>query len=54
MPTGSLVTVPLPDLLTVRVYLGMALKVAVTLLAAVIVTWQVPVPVQAPDQPPKV
>ena len=55
MPAGELVTVPLPvpALLTVRVWLG-TLKVAVTDLAAFMVTVQVPVPEQTPPlQPPK-
>ena len=51
MPAGSLVTVPVPDLTTVSVYLGSAVKVAATLWAALMVTVQIPVPVQAPLQP---
>jgi len=56
MPTGELVTVPLPvpALLTVSAKLG-RLKVAVTVVAAESVTTQAPVPVQPPPlQPPKV
>ena len=55
MPVGELVTVPVPVpvLLTVSC-LGTRLKLAVTLLAAVILTVQVSLlPVQAPDQPSK-
>jgi hypothetical protein len=57
MPAGLLVTVPfpVPPLVTVKVYeLATTLKVAVTDLAAFIVTVHVPVPVQAPLQPAKV
>jgi len=43
----------MPVLLTVKVRFG-ALKVAVTDLAVVIETVQVPIPEQAPDQPAKV
>jgi hypothetical protein len=50
MPAGVLVTDPLPLRLTVSVYFGSAVNVAVTLLAALIVTEQAPVPVQAPLQ----
>ena len=48
------VTVPAPvtDFVTVKLYTG--IKVAVTDVAAVIVTVQVPVPEHAPDQPEKV
>jgi len=46
-------TVPLPDLATVRLYL-FRVKAAVTDFAAVMVTEQAPVPVQAPLQPVKV
>ena len=48
MPAGVLVTVPEPDLDTLSI--GPA-NVAVTLLVASIVTWQAPVPLQAPAQP---
>jgi hypothetical protein len=54
IPEGLLATVPLPepDLLTVKSYvLGIKVKVAITILAADIVTVQVPVPVQSPLQP---
>jgi len=52
MPVGALVTVPLPvpALVTVSAKDGRA-NVAVTLCAALIVTLQVPVPVQPPLQP---
>jgi hypothetical protein len=52
IPAGELVTepVPLPVTDTVSVRL-MSVKVAVTDLAASIVTMHVPVPEQAPDQP---
>ena len=49
---GELVTVPLPDTLTLSVYWGSA-NVAVTLCAALIVTTQLPTPLQAPLQPEK-
>ena len=55
MPVGELdtVPVPLPAGVTVRRYL-LSVKVAVTVLAALIVTLQVPVPEQPPpDQPVK-
>src|SRR6267143_1963322 len=55
-PVGALVTVPLPapDFITVSVK-GCSAKVAVTAWAALIVTLQVPVPVQPPPlQPVKV
>jgi len=51
MPEGELVTVPLPVTPTVRVCSGCDVNVAVTLSALLIVTAQVPVPEQAPDQP---
>jgi hypothetical protein len=52
MPAGELLTVPppLPDLVTVSVR-GASPNVAVTEVAAFIVTVQVPVPVQPPLQP---
>lgn len=55
MPAGLLVTVPVPEpaLATVRVACGAAVKVAVTLAAASIVSVQVCTPLQAPDHPPK-
>ena len=55
IPAGALVMVPLPApvLLTVSAKLWSA-KVAVTVCAALIVTVQVPVPVQPPLQPVKV
>src|SRR4030095_7946049 len=53
IPAGVLVTVPVPDLVTVRVNVCCA-KVAVTERAALIVMVQVPVPVQAPLQAVKV
>jgi hypothetical protein len=57
MPAGELVTVPLPvpALLIERVNVVVeTLKVAVTAVAAFMVTVHVPVPAQAPDQPAKV
>ena len=57
IPAGVLVTVPVPvpALLTVRVRITGALKVAVTVWSLPIVTSQVPVPEQPPpDQPMKV
>ena len=55
IPAGDEVTVPVPDpvLVTVNVY-TLTLNVAVTLLEAFMVTTQVPMPVQSPDQPPNV
>jgi hypothetical protein len=56
MPAGALVTVPVPfpDLVTERAKVG-AVNVAVTLWATLMVTVQVPVPVQPPPlQPVKV
>src|SRR5580700_10451766 len=50
---GELVTVPLPATLTLSVYWVCA-NVAVTLCAALIVTTQLPTPLQAPPQPLKV
>lgn len=52
MPAGELVTVPLPLTLTESVS-GSAVNVAVTLVELNSVTWQAPVPEQAPDQPVK-
>jgi hypothetical protein len=54
MPLGVLVTVPVPapDVVTVRVEDGTALKVAVIDVAAVRVTAQVPVPLQPPPLHP--
>jgi len=57
MPAGLEVTkpVPAPAVVTLRTYVGTtALKLAVTLFAASIVTVQAPVPVHAPLQPVKV
>jgi len=56
MPEGLLVTVPdpVPDFVTVKLYAVVA-KDAVTVVAAFIVTVQVPVPEHPPpDQPVKV
>ena len=55
MPAGELMTVPLPVpfLVTVSVT-GLVLKVAVTDVAVLTVTLQLPVPLQAPLQPAKV
>jgi hypothetical protein len=55
MPFGALETVPKPILLTESAKVGtmLVLKVAVTFLAASIVTEHAPVPVQAPVQPAK-
>jgi hypothetical protein len=55
IPDGAEVTVPVPvpALATVKANVGRA-NVAVTLRAVVILTVQVPVPVQAPLQPVKV
>ncbi len=55
MPAGLLVTVPLPVPASVTVRANcVAVNVAVTLCAWLIVTWQLPVPVQAPLQPANV
>ena len=54
MPAGEEVTVPLPVPALVTVRVGFRVKVAVTDFAALMVTWQAPVPVQAPLQPVKV
>ncbi len=56
MPAGAEVTVPVPVPLFETVsWTGVAVNVAVTVVAALIVSTQVPVPVQPPPvQPPKV
>jgi hypothetical protein len=55
MPAGLLVTVPEPvPLLVTDSVTGVAVNVAVTEVAALMVTAQVPVPEQAPLQPAKV
>jgi hypothetical protein len=56
IPVGTLVTVPdpLPAIVTDSWNVTVAVKVAVTARAALIVTAQLPVPVQAPLQPAKV
>jgi hypothetical protein len=51
IPVGELVTVPLPDTLTLSVYWVCA-NVAVTLCAAFIVTMQLPTPLQPPPLQP--
>ena len=57
IPAGALVTVPppLPARTTVRVTVATGSNIAVTDSAALIVTWQEPLPEQPPpDQPPNV
>jgi hypothetical protein len=55
MPAGVLVTVPVPVPALVTVSVGLcSVNETVTLLAASIVTVQLPVPAQAPLQPVKV
>jgi len=53
IPVPDTVPLPVPDLATVRTYWFLE-KMALTDVAAVMVTVQVPVPVQAPVQPAKV
>jgi len=50
IPAGLEVTKPVPDTDTLRGEVGPAVNVAVTDRAWLIVTWQVPLPVQSPDQ----
>lgn len=52
MPAGLLVTVPVPETLTVSGYVG--LNVAVKAVAALTVTVQAPVPEHAPLHPPNI
>src|SRR5260370_3065392 len=52
MPEGELITVPLPLTVTESVS-GIAVNVALTLIGLFIVSVQVPVPEQGPDQPEK-
>jgi phage tail protein X len=52
IPAGLLVTVPVPETLTVNGYVG--LNFAVTALAALTVKLQVPVPEHAPPHPPNI
>ena len=56
IPVGELVIVPLPVpvLLIFNEYCGIALNVAVTLFAALMLTAQVPVPLHGPPQPANV
>jgi hypothetical protein len=54
MPAGVEVTEPLPVILTVRVFVGTAEKVAVTVLLVSMTTVHVPVSVHAPDHPANV
>jgi len=51
MPEGVLVTVPWP--LKATVSTGEVLKLAITEAFCIKVTWQAPVPLQAPDHPAK-
>ena len=51
MPEGVLVTVPWPVKATVST--GEVLKLAITEALCIRVTWQAPVPLQAPDHPAK-
>jgi hypothetical protein len=55
MPLGLLVTVPVPapEVVTVRTAEVPALKVAVTEMAPLIVTWQVPAPAHPPPLQPE-
>ena len=53
IPDGELLTVPLPETLTLSVSWVCA-NVAVTLCDAFIVTTQLPTPLQGPPQPSKV
>ena len=55
VPGGVLVMVPAPDpaFITVSAKVGGGSKVAVTVRACVMETMQLPLPVQAPDQPAK-
>ena len=58
IPAGALVTVPLPvpalPTVSVKVWAVCGVKVAVTVVAALMLTVHVPVPVHAPVQPLKV
>jgi hypothetical protein len=53
MPDGSLVTLPWPVPLRPTVSTGEVLKLAITEAFCIKVTWQLPVPLQAPDHPAK-